>query len=340
MNNEHPKPNPERIFSALWAYQQTRAMEAAVQLDLFTAIGEDTLDAEETAKRIAASERGTRVLCDFLSIHGFLKKEDGRYSLTLDAATFLNRNSPAYLGGTLGFLLSPALEKSFDNLAEVVRRGGTLMEGEGTVEPDHPIWVEFARNMAPLMRHPAQFMSDLIELPQNGSCRILDIAAGHGLFGIAFAKKYPLAEVVAVDWANVLRVATENASLAGVAARHQRLEGDAFTTEWGNNYQLILATNFFHHFDLETCQKLMAKMYRSLNPGGRVLTLEFVPNPDRVTPEATAAFSMTMLGTTRSGDAYTFAEYQKAFAEAGFSKSELFPIPDSNQQVIVSQKTS
>ncbi len=110
------------------------------------------------------------------------------------------------------------------------------------------------------------------------------------------------------------------------------------TTEWGNSYQLILATNFFHHFDLATCRKLMSKMNRSLNPGGRVVTLEFVPNPDRITPEATASFGMTMLGTTKNGDAYTFAEYEEAFADSGFSKSEFFPVPNSAQQVIVSHK--
>jgi 16S rRNA G966 N2-methylase RsmD len=306
MTIEQTSPNPGKVFSAIWAYQQTRAIEAAIRLDLFGAIGEGAATAEEVAKRIAASEKGTRVLCDFLTIHGFLLKENEAYTLHPETAPFLDSNSPAYLGGAVQFLLSPTIMGSFDNLTEVVRQGGTLMAGEGTVEPDHPVWVEFAKNMAPLMMHPAQFMAELVDVPRNGSCRILDVAAGHGLFGIAFAKRYPSVEVVAVDWPNVLKVAKENAREAGVDSRHHLMEGDAFTTNWGNGYKLILATNFFHHFDLATCRKLMSKMYASLNPGGRVVTLEFIPNPDRVTPGPTAEFGLTMLGTTGNGDAYTF----------------------------------
>lgn len=332
--------NPQGVFTAVWAYQQTRALEAGLKLDLFTAIGADAVTAEEAANRIAASTKGTRILCDFLAIHGLLSKEDGVYSLTPEASAFLVRSSPAYLGAALDFMLSPMLVDSFDNLAEIVRKGGTLMDGAGTVEPNHPIWVDFARGMAAIMSHPARFMAELVELPKDSSFRILDVAAGHGLFGIEFAKQYPLAEIVALDWPNVLEVARQNAREAGVGSRHQLLEGDAFTTEWGNNYQVILATNFFHHFDIETCQRLMAKMHKSLNPGGRVVTLEFVPNPDRITPESTASFGLIMLGTTRSGDAYTFAEYEQAFAHSGFHRSEFFAVPDSNQQVIVSHKSS
>ena len=338
MNTDVTAPTPERIFNTLNAYQQTRALQAAIELDLFTQLSEGPSSAEELAVQLDATSKGTRILCDYLVVSGFLFKENGMYRLGPDVEVFLNRKSPAYLGGCAEFLLSPALVSCYDNLAEVVRTGGTMLEGEGTVEPNHPIWVDFARGMAPLMIPAAEFMAELVSLPNGGSSRILDIAAGHGMFGITFARRNPSVEVVAADWPAVLEVAAENAVVAGVEDRHFRLEGDVFQTEWGNNYQLILATNFFHHFDLPTCKQLMEKMHRSLNPGGRVVTLEFVPNQDRVSPPESAAFSLVMLASTRSGDAYTFREYEQVFAEAGFERNEVHQIPNAPQQVIVSHK--
>ena len=166
--------------------------------------------------------------------------------------------------------------------------------------------------------------------------KVLDVAAGHGLFGIHVAKKSPSAEIHAVDWPAVLEVAKENAESAGVAKRHNLLPGSAFEVEFGNGYDLALLTNFFHHFDRPTCVGLMKKVALSLRPGGRTLTLEFVPNDDRVTPPQPGAFAFIMLNTTPSGDAYTFAEYREMFEEAGFSRSEIHRPPGLPQSVIES----
>jgi hypothetical protein len=99
---------------------------------------------------------------------------------------------------------------------------------------------------------------------------------------------------------------------------------------------VVLLTNFLHHFDLPTCGRLAAKARSALAPGGRALTLEFVPDADRVSPPATAGFALTMLATTAAGDAYTFAEYEGVFAAAGFVRSEFHPLPPTAQQAVVS----
>ena len=101
-----------------------------------------------------------------------------------------------------------------------------------------------------------------------------------------------------------------------MAARHSLLPGDAFKVEFGGPWDLILVTNFFHHFDPPTCQKLMTTIRASLAPAGRCFTLDFVPNDDRVSPPMAAGFAMIMLGTTAAGDAYTFAEYDAMFRNA------------------------
>jgi 2-polyprenyl-3-methyl-5-hydroxy-6-metoxy-1,4-benzoquinol methylase len=331
-------PSPELIFDTLNGYQRTAALRGAIELDLFTAIAEGNTTAKAIAKRIQASEKGTRVLCDFLTIAGILTKQENVYGLTLEAAVFLNRHSPAYIGSIGKFLGNPELTTAFSDMAALVRKGGTLMEGEGSVEPNNPLWVDFARSMAPLMTLPAHLIAELLEAKSGAPWKVLDIAAGHGLFGIELAKQNPNAHITAVDWEAVLAVARENAEKAGVSARYSTKPGSAFEADFGSGYDLILLTNFLHHFDPPTNETLLKKVHAALAPEGRAVTLEFVPNDDRVSPATPAMFSMMMLGSTAHGDAYTFRELDRMFRNAGFLSSELREIPPSPQRVVVSYK--
>ncbi|HET6853379.1 MAG TPA: class I SAM-dependent methyltransferase [Pyrinomonadaceae bacterium] len=332
------QPSPQLFFQTVNAFQRTEALKAAIELEVFTAIGEGNTTVAEIAKRCQASEKGIRVLCDFLTIMEMLTKQGDRYGLTLDSATFLDKRSPAYVGGAVEFMCSPELTEATKNMTEAVRRGGTAMENDGTVDAENPIWVKFARGMAPLMMMPAQMIAKLVDPNADRKLKILDIAAGHGLFGIAFATQNPQAEITAVDWKPVLEVAKENAQKAGVSDRHRTIEGSAFDVEFGTGYDLVLLTNFLHHFDPPTNETLLRKVRAALADGGRAVTLEFVPNEDRVTPPDAARFSMQMLIGTPSGDAYTFPELERMFANAGFSRSTLHALPPTFQQVVISEK--
>lgn len=333
-------PSPGLFFETVNAYQRTEALRAAVEIDLFSSLASGSRSAEELGQICNASARGVRILADYLTILGFLKKSDERYELTPDSAVFLDRKSPAYLGGALKFLLAPSLVDCFTQLTEAVRKGGTAVSDEGTVSHDNPIWVDFARGMAPLMHLPAQMLVSLIGGDRDRPLRVLDVAAGHGMFGIFVAKQYPRSEVTALDWQNVLAVAAENASKAGVNDRYQLRPGSAFDTDWGGSYDIVLLTNFFHHFDLATCELIAQKAYAALAPGGRAITLEFIPEKDRISPPGTATFALTMLASTGHGDAYTFAEYETLFAKVGFARSEFHPLPPTMQQAVVSYRDS
>ena len=332
------QPSPQLFFQTINAHQRTEALKAAIELEVFTAIGEGNTTAAEIAKRCQTSERGMRILCDYLTIMEMLIKQGDRYALTLDSATFLDKRSPAYLGSATEFLCSPMMFENTKSIADAVRKGGTVMEEEGTVSTENPVWVKFARGMAPLMAMPAQLMAKLVNPQPAGKLKILDIAAGHGLFGIAFATNNPEAEVTALDWKSVLEVAKENAQKAGVSDRYHTIEGSAFDVDFGSGYDLVLLTNFLHHWDTPTNETLLRKVHAALADGGRAVTLEFVPNEDRVTPPDSAGFSLIMLIGTPSGDAYTFAELERMFANAGFSRSTLHQLPPTIQQVVVSEK--
>jgi hypothetical protein len=333
------RPTPERIFNTLNAHQQTAALKAAIELDVFTAIDEGCQEAKQIAEKVKASERGVRILCDFLAIHGFLDKKEGRYTLASDGAVFLSRRSPAYMGTIIGFLGNERNLETFARLTEAVRCGGTALDKGDHRKPEENFWVAFARSMAPITIPNASFIANLVGAQEGKPCRVLDIAAGHGMYGITIAKQNPKAEITALDWPAVLEVAKENSQKAGVGERYTIRPGSAFEAELGTGYDLVLLTNIFHHFDQETCVELMRRVHEALKSSGKAVTLEFVPNQDRISPPTAAAFSLIMLAGTDGGDAYTFEEYEKMFASAGFSRTSLHPVPEAPQQVLISEKT-
>src|SRR5438105_2733310 len=126
-------PSPELIFDTLNAHTRTAALKGAIRLEVFTAIGEGNKTAQAIAARCRTSERGMRILCDYLVILGFLTKEKSNYGLTPDSAVFLDRRSPAYMGTVEQFLTSSVLVNAFSDVPAIVRKGGEVMSPHGTM---------------------------------------------------------------------------------------------------------------------------------------------------------------------------------------------------------------
>ena len=331
-------PSPALFFQTINAHMRTAALKSAIELDVFSAIAEGHRSPQALAQRCKGSERGLRMLGDYLTVGGFLNKHGDEYRLTPDSELFLTTTSPAYLGPVLDFMLSYPLVEGFKQLTGAVRKGGTVVGDEGTLAPEHPEWVTFARSMVPLMKGPAEWIANWVRQEAPGTRKVLDVAAGHGTFGIEIARIIPEAEITAQDWPNVLTVARENAQTAGITKRFHELPGSAFDVEFEKDYDVILLTNFLHHFDVPTCDTFLKKVHGSLKPGGYVITLEFIPNEDRISPASMAEFCLIMLATTPAGDAYVFSEYDRMFRHAGFGESLMQDVPASNERVIITKK--
>ena len=329
---------PMPVFEVMTAFQHSAALKAAIDLDLFTKIGEGNKTLADISRACDASQRGVRILCDSMTVMGFLKKENDQYDLNDTSAAFLNRRSPAYIGDAIYFLMSPTQMQGFATLTEAVKKGGTAVTEEGALDPESPMWVKFARGLVGMMMPAAQIIAENIGFEADRKLKVLDIAAGHGIFGIMVAQKYPNAEIYAQDWANVLEVAKENAEKFGVSDRHHTIPGSAFDVDFGGGYDVVLLTNFLHHFDIETCENLLRKIHDSLADDGKVVTLEFIPNDDRVSPPTEAMFSLIMLAGTPAGDAYTFAELKQMAENTGFSRNEHIPLAPMPQHLVISMK--
>ncbi|MBB6221319.1 SAM-dependent methyltransferase [Rhizobium leguminosarum] len=325
--------SPELVVDALFACRKTAAIRAAIELDLFTHIGEGKT-AALLAAATSASERGVRILCDYLVVHGFLTKESGEYRMTPSTRMFLDRNSPAYMGSAVEFVAAPEILDNFlRDPAAVVRNGGS--PGLANMSPDNQVWLKFARGMGSFTGLSAKLLADEISGLGKPFKKVLDIAAGPGLFGIEIAKALPSAEIVAVDWAAVLELSRQNAERAGVADRYRTIAGSAFDVDWGTDYDLVLLPNFLHHFDLPTCAGLLRKIIASLTKGGRIVAVDFVPNEDRVSPPFPAAFSWEMLASTPAGQAYTQDELTEMARLAGLAGVTVKPMPPTPASLIL-----
>jgi 2-polyprenyl-3-methyl-5-hydroxy-6-metoxy-1,4-benzoquinol methylase len=331
-------PSPERILEALIAYQRTAVLKAAIELDVFTVIGEGADDLGAISRRLHASEKGVRALANYLVAAELLTRSGARYALTPESARYLDRRSPDYLGGTSSFYDAPAIVEGFAAAAEAVRRGGSGAGGTDSMAPSHPIWIEYARAMAPLFARPAEALADLILRQVPHPTRVLDIAAGHGLFGIALARRVPTVVATALDWPEVLTVAEAHALDARVGDRFRTIHGSAFDAPLGTGWDVVVLANFLHHFDAATCDGLLRRVRESMSAGGVVALVEFIPNEDRVSPPAVAQFGMTMLATTPHGDVYTFSELSAMLERAGFVGAQLHPLPHTPQRAVLARR--
>ena len=320
------------------AYQQTAALKAAIELDLFSAIDDQLPTVAEIAHRTHASERGIRALCNYLVALGFLNKSGERYSLSPESALFLRKKSPAYLGGAVRFMANPRVTEAFEDLAALVRSGGPLHARH--LADDSPAWVDFARGMAPIARLVAELTEKFVRADKP--IRVLDVSASHGLYGIFVAQSNPQASVVALDFPAVLEVTKENAKRFLVADRFSFLPGDAlqvpFNSGSSSGYDLVLVPNLLHHWDRATIVTFLSKVHKSLAPGGRIAIVEFATNDDRVSPPIPAAFVLNMFANTIGGDAYSLNEYKDMLRESGFASPEIHPLAPSPQTLFLATK--
>jgi ubiquinone/menaquinone biosynthesis C-methylase UbiE len=333
-------PSPYRLFDLFNSAYRTAALRAAIELDLFSAIAAGSTTTAQIAAGLQASERGVRILCDTCVAMGLLNSSGGAYGLPEDVAAFLDRRSPYYLGALARMSMQPGAWPHLNSPERAVIAGASVMGPDADIENEQPEWPEFARAIAPMMALPAAAMADLVHARGCRGNRILEVAAGHALFGIAVAKHNPEARLTALDWPAVLDVAREKAAAAGIALRFVAIAGNVFAAEFGGRYELAVIANFLHMLDPEKAVELLAKVHGALVPGGAVAIFDFVVDEDRTSPAVAAIFAMTMLTATRGGDAYTFAEASAMCRRAGFARAEMHELPPFDQRVVLAYANS
>jgi ubiquinone/menaquinone biosynthesis C-methylase UbiE len=311
-------PTPERLLRTMWDYAPPLIVAAGVRLGIFDLLAEKPQTLAEMATRSGASPRGLRSLANGLVGLGILAKDGpDHYRLTPESNAFLVSGKPGYLGGM--FLHSHDLIPSWLHLAETVRSGkpvDTLNQEDGAA-----FFKELVVSLFDMNLPAAQALGKSLGVADaHQSLRILDLAAGSGVWGIGVAQTAPAATVTAVDWPPVLETTRRFAEQAGMAARFSYIGGDLDSVEFGSGYDVAILGHILHSEGERRSRALLRKTFHALVPGGTIAIAEFLVNDARSGPPMGVIFGLNMLLRTQEGDTFSFPEIAGWLTEAGFSE--------------------
>jgi 2-polyprenyl-3-methyl-5-hydroxy-6-metoxy-1,4-benzoquinol methylase len=315
----------------------TAVVGSAIELGVFATIARGARDADAIARAIECPVRSTQMVVDALSVLGLLVKQNEAYRLSPLAEVHLVPDSPMYMGGIAEIFNSATMWQNLAALKDAVRAGGTVQHSHAET-PQNPFWEIFARSSTVMALPGAMGAAAVVKehLAARPRARVLDVAAGSGMYGLTVARENPNVELTLLDWPNVLVETRRTVERIGIEpARVRYLEGNLFDLEWAGPYDVILLSHIFHHFEADVCQRLMGKVAGALGPSGYAVVHDFLTDQEN---PAGRMFSITMLAWTRKGQAFGSADYRRWFVEAGLRPMGVQPIPEMPTALLSAQK--
>ncbi len=316
MSNTPSAPTPQRIMEMTWGFAPPLILEAAIRNRIFDVLDKQPLTLDDLARETNSHPRGLRAICNALVGLQFLAKQGDHYSLTPESAAFLVSTKPAFAGGILRHA-SSQLIPSWLKLAEITQTGAPPTHVDQQSEGAE-FFAQFVEDIFNMSARPAQALADHLAARRSQPMRVLDIAAGSGVWGIMIAKNSPTVAVSAVDWPAVMPVTKRVTERHGVSGAFTYIEGDLHEVAFGRGYQLATLGHILHSEGPAKSQKLLKKVHEALAPGGTIAIAEFVPNDDRQGPPMPLIFAVNMLVHTTDGDTFTMKEMSDWLTAAGF----------------------
>ncbi len=333
---EQSEVSPERIHKMVWAFAPPLILEAAIRNRVFDVLDSGPKNLAEVTRETGASERGLRAIMDALVGLQFLQRTDERYALTPESAAFLVSTKPGFQGGLMKHA-STQLIPAWLHLTEIVRTGRPerAVNQEGT---GGEFFRELVVDLFPMNFAAARALGDALRVADTpGTVRVLDIAAGSGVWGIGLAQDHPNVEVTALDWPAVLPVTRQFAERFGLAQRFRYLEGDLMTVDYGEGYQVVTLGHILHSEGEARSRELLRKVYEALAPGGTVAIAEFLTDEERSTEVGGLVFAVNMLVATTEGTTFSFGQIRRWLEEIGFGEVRSLPAPAPSPLILATK---
>ncbi len=332
-SQEQP-PNPQRIFQLGFGYLAPLILETAIEHKIFDVLEKGPKTPEEVAKATKVSSRGARILLNgLLAIEMVTKDKSNKYSLTPESSAFLVSGKQSYFGGMLRHTGKQLLPK-WMQLTQIVKTGkpaqAVNQEGDGA-----KFFADFVEAIFPNSYPAASALAEHLNVAAaNKPVKVLDLAAGSGVWGIALAQKSPKVHVTAVDWPNVLPVTKKVATRFNVADRFTFSPGDLDSADFGSGQNIATLGHILHSEGEKRSRALLKKTFSALAPGGTIAIAEMVPDDDRTGPPHALIFSVNMLVNTDEGDTFTFPEISGWLKEAGFTSPRRLESPGPSPLIL------
>jgi ubiquinone/menaquinone biosynthesis C-methylase UbiE len=331
------KLTPERLQQFGFAYAPPLIISAAVNNKVFDTLQGGPKTVEQLKKETGGSVRGLRAIMDALVGLELLKKDrQSRYSLTAESEAFLVSEKPGTLAGFFGSIL-PVMISRWLRLTDTVRDGrppvAVNQETEGT-----EFFSQLVETIIPMSYPAAQKLADHLKVAKaKEHVRVIDVAAGSGIWGIAVAQRSPHVRVTAVDWAGMIPTTKRITEKFGARDRFEFIEGDLSEANFGSGYDLATLGHILHSEGERRGRQLLKKISRALKSGGTIAIAEWLVNDDRTKPLPSLMFSVQMLVNTEKGDTFSFNEIKKWLEDAGFKKVRKLEAPGPSPLILATK---
>ncbi len=323
------------LLQIYFSFAPAKILSTALQLKLFSHISAGHHTARAIARAARADERGIRMELDALVALELLEKRGGAYGLTPPSSRYLVRESPDYFGSMLEH---DALWDAWTPLASVLRTGRPYRKVEQRKKAEE-FFPALVRSLHIMNRGLAHRVAELLGAGKTRcGLRVLDIACGSGIWGIAMAEADSTARVVAQDFPGVLATTRRYVRRHQLGKQFEYLPGDLRKVNFGQGqFDVALLGNIVHSEGERSSRDLFRRLHRALKPGGRVVIIDMIPNDQRTGPAFPIFFALNMLVNTTKGDTYTLAEYKQWLGAAGFRQVRAVPIGSHSPAIIATR---
>ena len=328
---------PERLMQFGFAYAPPLIIGAAASNKVFDSLQSGAKTVEEVSQETGASTRGLRAIMGALVGLQLIKKDRyQKYSLTPESEAFLVSNKPGALAGFFSLNVTQLVSKWLQ-LSDVVRSGRPAQtvnqEGQGT-----EFFSGLVENIIPMSYATAQTLADHLKLAKTkNEIRVLDLAAGSGIWGIVLAQNSRNVQVTAVDWAGMIPTTKRMTRRFGVTDRFKFIEGDLLEADFGDGYDIATLGHILHSEGEERSRRLLKKTFAALRSGGIIAIAEWLVNDERTQPLPPLMFAVQMLVNTEKGDTFSFSEIKGWLREAGFKKARLLKAPGPSPLILATK---
>jgi (2Fe-2S) ferredoxin/ubiquinone/menaquinone biosynthesis C-methylase UbiE len=309
---------PERLRRLADDFRASRTLLTAVELDLFTALGEGST-ATAAAEKMGADPRATEMLLNALASMGLVLKLEGVYRNGLDAARYLRKGLADDARAALMYRVH--MWDRWSTLTECIREGNAMGFDANAGPFSTQAYLAATHKIAALAA------PDLVSsLKLSSVNRVLDVGGGSGAYTVAVLRAFPNATADLLDLAPVIRIATRYIRDAGLEERVRLRAGDFMSDALGAGFDLALLSYVMHLNTIEGDRRLLAKAFDALAAGGRVVINDYILNPDKTLPRSATLQALNMLVSTRGGSVYSEAEYRELLRGAGFVDVAKIPL--------------
>ena len=327
---------PERIMQFAWGYVPPLILEAAIRHRVFDVLDGGPKAINDVQKETGASERGLTAIMNALVGLNLLAKDDqGRYSLAPESAAFLVSTKPGFQGGLIRHCSEQLIPKWL-RLNEIVATGKPV-ESVNQEAAGSDFFQNFVNDIFPMSYPAAQTLARHLNMNGGGEVRVLDLAAGSGVWGIALAQASGGVRVTAVDWPDVIPVTRKTVARFGLGDRFSYVEGDLLKADFGSNHTVATLGHILHSEGEARSRELLSKTFGALASGGTIAIAEFLVNPDRRGPVNGLFFAVNMLVNTDNGGTYSFEEISGWLTEAGFTNARTIESPGPSPLILATK---